>query len=37
MGTSRANDNSSAKGVVKETKLYQLYPLGIIFYQIMVQ
>ena len=31
MGACRANDNSSAKEVVKETKLYQLYRLGIIF------
>jgi hypothetical protein len=31
MGACRANDNSSAKEVVKETKLSQLYLLGIIF------
>ncbi len=31
MGAWRANDNSSAKEVVKETKLCQLYLLGIIF------
>ena len=31
MGACRANDNSSAKEVVKETNLCQLYRLGIIF------
>ena len=31
MGACRANGNSSAKRVVKEAKLCQLYLLGIIF------
>jgi hypothetical protein len=32
----RQYDNSSARRVVKEAKLCQLYPIGVIFYQTEV-